>query len=151
MSASTVNSSQTAVWFDDLISTLRLHELQIATGTAEQRIKEFYETMISNNFDEMFRLGKAASQEFFVKKIIFEYLQMLRDKLPPKLAFDFNDSEVLVWAEIEDDNEEQEQLLTQAEAKINSRFHLYGFDMESMIVEKGDKIPIPNHYKIFRS
>ena len=29
----------------------------------------------------------------FVKKIVFEYLQILGNKLPAKLAFDFNDSE----------------------------------------------------------
>lgn len=144
------NKGQKAVWFDDLISTLRLHELQLETGTADPRIRRLYETLASENFDEMFRMNKAASQEYFVKKIIFEYLRILDDKLPSKLAFDFNDSEVLVWAEIDDNSPEQERLLTHAEAKINAVYHPYGFDMETMIVERGDNMPVPNHYQIYK-
>ncbi len=137
-------------WFDNLISTLRVHELKLQTGTADPELKKLYDTFLSDNFDEMFRMNKAASQEYFVKKIIFDYLKIIETKLPSKLAFDFNDSEVLVWAEVENDAEEQERLLAQAEAKINAMYHPYGFDMESMIVEKGDNMPVPNHYKIYK-
>ena len=144
------NKGRKAVWFDDLISTLRLHELQLETDTADPRIRKLYETLVSENFDEMFRMNKAASQEYFVKKIIFEYLRILDEKLPSKLAFDFNDSEVLVWAEIDDNAPEQERLLTHAEAKINAVYHPYGFDMETMIVERGDNVPVPNHYQIYK-
>jgi hypothetical protein len=145
-----VVDEQRAVWFDELISTLRLHELQLDTGTMPAQMKKVYEVMISGNFDEMFRLNKAAAQEFFVKKIIIEYLSIIGDHLPNKLAFDFNDSEVLVWAEITDNDQAMEDLLTKAEAKINAKFHPYGFDMESMIVECGDKLPVPNHYKTYK-
>lgn len=145
-----VGDKERAVWFDDLISTLRLHELQFDTGTLPEGLKKLYAVFISGNLDEMFRWNKAAAQEFFVKKIIIEYLQLLGDRLPNKLAFDFNDSEVLVWAEVADNDHSMESLLTKAEAKINAKFHPYGFDMESMIVECGDKLPVPNHYKTYK-
>lgn len=147
---STVVHTERAVWFDELISTLRVHELQLDTQTIHPDLKKFYDVVISKNFDEMFRLNKAAAQEFFVKKIVVEYLRILGDNLPNKLAFDFNDSEVLVWAEIERDDQKMESLLTQAEAKISALFHPYGFDMESMIVENSDGLPVPNHYKIYK-
>ena len=150
MASTVVQNEKRTLWFDNLISTLRLHEIQLDTETANPQLRKLYDVMISENFDEMFRLNKAAAQEFFVKKIIVEYLQLLGDKLPTKLAFDFNDSEVLVWAEIEDNQEILERSLTLAEAKINAKFHPYGFDMESMIVEKGDGLPVPNHYKIYK-
>ena len=54
---------------------------------------------------------------------------------------------VLVWAEINDDDEQMEDKLILSEAKINAKYHLYGFDMESTIVETSDKLPVPNHYR----
>ena len=89
-------------------------------------------------------------REYFVKKVVVEYLELLGDHLPNRLAFDFNDSEVLVWAEIQNNQEELEKALTLAEAKINAKFHPYGFDMESMIVEENDGLKVPNHYKIYK-
>lgn len=144
-------TSERQQWFDELIATLRTHELQLETNTAPKEIKEFYDVIMGNNWDEMFRLNKAASQQYFVGKIIVDYIKLLDKNLPSKLAFDFNDSEVLVWAEIEDNNDAQEKALARAESKINAQFHPYGFDMESLIVEKGDNLDVPNHYKIFKS
>lgn len=150
MDSTAVQNKKRTAWFDDLISTLRVHEIQLDTETAHPEIKKLYDVIISENFDEMFRLNKVAAQEFFVKKIIVEYLRLLGDTLPTKLAFDYNDSEVLVWAEIMNKQEDLERKLTLAEAKINAKFHPYGFDMESMIVEKSDGLRVPNHYKIYK-
>ncbi len=150
MSSSVIHDDKRAVWFDELISTLRVHEVQLDTDTISPDLKKYYDVLISRNFDEMFRLNKAGSQEFFVKKIIVEYLRILGENKPEKLAFDFNDSEVLVWAQIKDNDHKMESVLNTAEAKINAQFHTYGFDMESMIVENSDNLPIPNHYKTFK-
>lgn len=138
-------------WFDNLIATLKTHELQLETNTAPEEMKQFYSSIMGDNLDEMFKMQKAAAQKYFVGKIIVDFLKLLDKNIPQKLAFDFNDSEVLVWAEIEDNNEAQEKMLTRAESKINASFHPYGFDMETMIVESGDNVPIPNHYKIFKA
>lgn len=144
-------TSSRAAWFDELIATLRTHELQLETNTATKEMKELYDILMKNDFDEMFKLNKATAQKHFVGKIIVEYLKYLDKNLPLKLAFDFNDSEVMVWAEIDDNNLFQENALARAESKINAIFHPYGFDMESMIVEKKDNLPIPNHYKVYKA
>ena len=109
-----------------------------------------YDAIMGNNVDELLKTNKALLQKYFVSKIVVEYLKFLDKNQPLKLAFNYNDSEVLVWAEIEDNNEMQEKFLTRAESKINAKYHPYGFDMETMIVEKSDSLPIPNHYKIFK-
>jgi hypothetical protein len=138
-------------WFDNLIATLKTHELQLETNTATEEMKQFYTAIMGDNLDDMFKMQKAAAQKYFVGKIIVDFLKLLDKNIPQKLAFDFNDSEVLVWAEIENNNEAQEKLISRAESKINALFHPYGFDMETMIVESGDNVPIPNHYKIFKA
>ncbi len=153
MKSTLVNNpvSERAEWFDNLIATLRTHELALETNTASPELVSFYKNLMGNNIDELLKTNKAITQQHFVSKIIVEFLNCLEGILPNKLAFDFNDSEVLVWAEIEDNNVQQENLLSRAESKINAQFHGYGFDMETMIVERGDNLPVPNHYKILKS
>lgn len=148
--SSTPKQSNRAEWFDHLIAALRTHELQLETDTAPDELKKTYDLLMGNDIDEVLKMNKQTIQKHFVGKIIIDFLKLLDKNLPAKLAFDFNDSEVLVWAEIEDNNEEQEKLLTRTESKINAQYHPFGFDMEAMIVEKSDALPIPNHYKVFK-
>ena len=146
-----VQVQERAEWFDNLIAALRTHELQLETNTAPKELVDLYKNLMGNNIDELLKTNKAITQQHFVSKIILEFLRLLDKNIPNKLALDFNDSEVLVWAEIDDNNEAQEKNLARAESKINACFHNYGFDMETMIVAKSDNLPIPNHYKVFKS
>lgn len=139
------------IWFDNFVATLRSHQLQIETDTAPKELKALYEDLFSGNMESILKASKQASQEFFVKRIILDYLKKLEKNLPKKLAFDFNDSEVLVWAEVEDDNAEMERKLIMTEASVNAKYHDYGFAMNSTIVESDDEMPIPNHYKIYQA
>lgn len=138
-------------WFDDLIAALKTHELLLETNTATEEMKQFYEAIMGDNLDELFKMQKTTAQKYFVGKIVFDFLKILDNHVPLKLAFDFNASEVLVWAEVDDNDEMQEKILSRAESKINAIYHPYGFDMETMIVESSDNMPIPNHYKIFKA
>lgn len=136
-------------WFDQLVATLRTHQIQLETETASPELREFYTVVLSGNDDEMGRLNKIAAQKHFVGKIVFDYIKLLGKRQPRKLAFDFNDSEVLVWAEINDDDAEMERFLIMTEAKINAKYHDFGFDMTTMLVEACDNLSVPNHYQVF--
>ncbi len=138
-------------WFDHLIATLKAHQVMLETNTADEGLKQFYNLLVGGNSDQISYHSKALSQKYFISKIIWEYLSLIKDTKPLKLAFDFNDAEVLVWAEVRDDDEEMEKQLYLAEAKINASYHQYGFDMTSMIVEHRDQLTVPNHYKTFIS
>ncbi len=138
-------------WFDNFISTLRSHQIQLETDTAHQELKKFYETIFGGNLDEVIHLGKRGAQKHFVSRIIIDYVKLIANTKPLKLAFDYNDSEVLVWAEINDDDFELEKNLLKAEAHINAKYHSYGFDMETTVVEAGDKLQVPNHYTLYKS
>jgi hypothetical protein len=146
-----LTNTATEAWFDEFVATLRTHELQLQTDTANPQLRKFYEGAFSGNTDQMAHFGKTIAQKHFVSLIIFDFLRSIKEVGTSKLAFDYNDSEVLVWAEVEDDDEKSERALLIAQAKINAKFHPYGFDMETTIVEKGDRLKTPNHYKVFKS
>jgi hypothetical protein len=144
-------SSEVEAWFDSFISTLRSHQLQLETSTASSELKNFYETLFGGNPVDIAQINKSAIQQYFVRRIIFDYLDKIKKLDPIKLAFDFNDSEVMVWVEIEDGNSFVETQLIKIEAYINSMYHQYGFDMETTIVEQSDNHSVPNHYRLYKS
>jgi hypothetical protein len=139
----------TEQWFDELVSTLRTHQLMIETQTIDEDKKNFYDILQGSNTLEVSHLSRTISQRQIIGSILWDYLKIIKDNKPQKLAFDYNDSEVLVWAEIDENNEQLEKQLYLAEAQINAKYHQYGFDMTSMIVENTDNITTPNHYKPF--
>jgi len=138
-------------WFDSLIATLRTHQIQLETQTAQSDLKKFYETVFAGNADELAHMGKTSAQKHFVPRIILDYLKLTANQPPLKLAFDYNDSEVLVWAEIDNNNESLEKELLKAEASVNAKYHQFGFDMETTIVEAGDGLEVPNHYTVYKA
>jgi hypothetical protein len=144
-------TSKTEAWFDNLVATLRSHEVQLETGVATNETKKFYETVFGGNADEIVHLGKSLAQKHFVARIIVDFLGMIKNLSALKMAFDFNDSEVLVWAEIKENDEVTERALLVAQAHINAKYHPFGFDMETTIVEEEDALTIPNHYKIYKA
>jgi len=139
----------TEQWFDELVATLRTHQMMIETQIADQDTKKVYDTLMGCNALDVAHLSRDLSQRQIIGSILWDYLKTIKDNKPQKLAFDYNDSEVLVWAQIDENDEHLEKQLYLAEALVNAKYHQYGFDMTSMIVENCDGITIPNHYKPF--
>ena len=137
-------------WFDEFIAMIKTHELQLETNTATEDIKKFYDIITNGSDNQLAELNKETANQHFIKKIIVSYLNEIQQKKPLKLAFDLDDSEVLVWAEIENDDDEIENFLLLAEANVNADFHRYEYDLTSTIVEKRDGLSIPNHYSTFK-
>ncbi len=140
-----------STWFDEFIATIRTHQLQLETNTASEGLKQVYDIAINGTDNQLAELSKMSANQHFIKKIIVDYLQEINDNMPLKLAFDLDDSEVLVWAEIPDDNGEMEDFLLLAEASVNAKYHKFGYDLTSTIVEKRDYLSIPNHYSLVKS
>jgi hypothetical protein len=138
-------------WFDEFIAIIRTHQLQLDTNTAPEGLKHMYDVFISGSDTQLAEISKMNANQHFIKKIIVSYLKEVENNMPIKLAFDLDDSEVLVWAEIQDDKDEMEDFLLLAEATVNAKYHKYGYDLTSTIVERRDNLTIPNHYSLVKS
>jgi hypothetical protein len=84
-----------------------------------------------------------------IKSLVLDYLTRLKtlDRHPEKLALGLSDSKIMIWAEIEDDDEELEDQLLILEAKMNAIYNENGFYVNSTILEKSDRLPVPSHYQ----
>ena len=98
-------------------------------------------------FDEM--VSKKTSSAFFIKNLNDSYFIELGERRarPNRVALELSNSNVLVWAEIENDDELTEDALILSAAKVNYAFSTFGFHISSTIVEVGDKLNVPKHYK----
>jgi hypothetical protein len=148
MQAQIKKESNLKKWFDDLVSTIRKDQLLIETGTASKEVRTMYEFLSKADQDELHENIRTTNSHYFIKKLVLDYIHevKLRGKNPEKLALQLSESRILVWAEIKDDDEETEDALLLAEAKINSKYNHVGFNISSTILEKSDNFKIPEQF-----
>lgn len=136
-------------WFVQLIDHLKVDHFMLQTNTASNEKTELYYALMQNDGDKVFSNLRRDSSQFFIKALVFDYLNELKEanKNPLKLALGISDSKILVWAEIQDADDEMEDLLLITEAKVNGKYHDKGFYINSTIIEASDNMPIPPHYQ----
>jgi hypothetical protein len=137
-------------WFNDIVAKLREHQVQLRDKTLSKDIELFYNTFLVGNQNEIASLNKKLSQQHFVYQIITKYVSLIGEIMPEQLAFSFNDSEILVWAELKNDDWNSEKALIMSAAAINSEYHRLGYDITTTFVEERDGLDIPQHYQPFK-
>ena len=135
--------------FDNFMNHLRVDRMSLETNIATTEKQDFYQRVATANDTDLALTSRIQSSRHFLSRLILEYIAELKQRLvePRQLAMDFSDASVLVWAEIEDDDELMEDQLRLAQAKINAHYSQYGFYLSSTIVETSDCMGIPSHYQ----
>jgi hypothetical protein len=136
-------------WFNGIVNYLREHQVKMKDGTIDKELKLFYNTFMAGTGNEIAHQGKKLSQAYFVGNIMSRYVATIQQHLPEQMALAFHDSEILVWAEVKDDDWETEKALILAAAEVNAEYHKYGYDITTTFVETSDGLDIPNHYQPF--
>ena len=136
-------------WFENLVAGIRKDHLMLETNTAPENTTNLYNTLMNGTQTELFATTRGASSKYFIQTLLNDYFAELKKykRSPLKMALDLSDAKVLVWAEIEDNDEETENTLILSEAKANAKYAAYGFYITSTIVDKTDNLAIPNHYQ----
>jgi hypothetical protein len=138
-------------WFEDLVAIIRADQLQIESNIASPQKAEFYNNLILGQMDKAMYMSRNMSTMHFIGKLLNDYVDIIKKSLPEsnyKIAVDLSDAKVLVWAQIEDNNENQEDVILLTEARINAKYSDHGFYVSSTITELSDNLTIPNHYKV---
>lgn len=142
--------TQRNTWFDQLINTIEVHELQLETNTASAEVTSLYNAVMNDNVEELADMSRKNSLKFFVGTMVRDYVNEIKNFTYKKLAFYIDNSKLMVWVEINDDDFESEKQFILAEAKVNTKYHSKGYDINSTIVENSDFIPVPNHYTLLK-
>lgn len=149
----TQQSNKQDQWFETMINSIKVDQLQIQTNTASEEKTRIYTNFIEGKHSEMFSDMRNISSQFFIEELVKEYISELtrRNVSTTQLAFELSDAKVLVWVEINDFDEDSEDGLILSEAKTNARFSSFGFHISSTIIEKGDNLLIPPHYSSIKN
>lgn len=136
-------------WFSQFIDHLKADHFLLSEGVANRQTSNFYNDLIFGDKTAVVANLRKSSTLYFIENIIKDYLKELNlfTQKPRKLALALSDSKILVWAEIEDEDEQTEDALLIAEAKVNGLYYQHGFYLSSTIIEKSDNLQIPQHYQ----
>lgn len=132
--------------------TIRQNKERLEAGnTTDEELRDWFKSLM----EELYMQMDSVSQEFFIKPfiqttIVMDYfcrLESIKRNIL-RLAMHSAADKIYVWAEINDKDEKTEYELMAIEATINSIFseasHMI---LETMIVEKGEGLRMPAHYK----
>jgi hypothetical protein len=137
------------MWFETTIQELRDDYQAIKLGTAPKEKEDFYNKLINiDNDDELSNELKERISVKFLKKALQAYgTQITSSKHRPlQIALNHSDNKLLVFAIIEDGDEDTENMLLAVAAEINYKFERYGIRVSTMIIEESDNYPVPKHY-----
>lgn len=148
-----LSNEQVSQWFEQYISHIRVDQLQMEMGVANSEKTELYKNAIEGNYEEVFKKIRSETSQMLIQKVVNFFLVELfnRQARPEKIAFSLTPATIIVWAEINDDDEKAEDAILLAEAKVNAYARQFDFSVDTMIVEKSDAIPVPSHYISIRT
>lgn len=135
-------------WFKNLISGIKTDQLKFQSIIEDENTKALYQHVIAADDGTIFQNIRREATQVLIKNIVLKFLQEVleQDALPGTLAFALTPAAILVWAEIEDDNELLEDCILQAEEKTNAYANQFDLTIETLVVEKSDLLRVPDHY-----
>jgi hypothetical protein len=143
------SNNEIDIWFTEIVGDIKADHFMLTEGVAPKEKKDFYFDIISGNDEAVWMKMRQTTSLVQIAKLLKDYMDELKKGglMPLKLLVALSDSKILVWSEINDDDENTEDALLIAEARINGKYHHKGFYLTSTIVEKSDNITPPPHYQ----
>lgn len=143
------NSNDTEKWFDNLVATIRAHQVQIESGIADDAIKNFYAAFINRDMDKIHESARETSTRYLISKMLFTFFENLKnpESMPLELALQLSGNGINVWAVVNDDDAKTERNIILSAAKTNADFINVGLRIDTTILEKSDNFPIPNQFQ----
>jgi hypothetical protein len=134
-------------WFENLIAGINVDQLNLQTGNDES-VKALYQHAIVGNYGDVFKSIRKDAMQVLIKNVVLKFLHEVieRNALPDTLAFSLTPATILVWAEIDDADEEREDNLLMAETTINVYASQFNLSIDTLVVEKSDLLSVPDHY-----
>lgn len=135
-------------WFNELIDNLKSDKFLLQEDFASNETKNLYKDLMNSDIEPLMRRSSDTSKMYFIERLTKDYLNEFKKSEInyKKLALDIGNSKVLTWIELADDDEDSEDKLIMAEAKINAKYYHNGFHISTTIVEERDNIDVPEHY-----
>jgi hypothetical protein len=136
-------------WFDMIAFEIHLDKTTHEQGIMDEKLKTLYTDLANGDVETMLAHSQDVANNYYRKKITLDFLNDINfDNCNlTKLAINYNQNSILVWSEIKDDDDKAEDCLIMLQAKINAKYGERGYRLSNTIVEEGENIPLPTHYR----
>lgn len=143
------NSTDIAKWFDSFVASIRVEELQLVSGIANKEKHEFWKPFLENNSLEIGSRSRENGSRLIIPELVSDYLFGIKERKVDlnSLSLQLSDSKILVWAVVNDDDEQAMDQLFLQEAVVNAKYGDYGFHISTTIVEKTDNCATPSQFQ----
>jgi hypothetical protein len=148
VSTLTEKSADISKWFDELVSSIRVEEMQIVTGIAPKEKQDFWKPFLENNMLEIARKNRESSGMLIIPDLLANYFAGIKTRNIDlkSLSFQLSDSKILVWSVVKDDDEATMDQLFLLEAEINAKYGNFGFHVSTTILEESDNCTVPPQF-----
>lgn len=138
-------------WFDHFVASIRSEEIQLVSGIASQEKNDFWKPIFENNHFEIAKRNRETASMLLIPKLFTDYVNGIKSRSVNliSLSFQLSDSIILVWAVVNDDDEQSMDSLFLQEAEVNAKYSDHGFHISTTIMEKSDNCLIPSHFQKF--
>lgn len=136
--------------FIDLIRfILNVDKESFQKGVLHPEQELLYTKLAEGDIEHILQANKEMYNKLVFKKLIEEYFSKFKSiEKPLNLAVDFNNSNMLLWAEINDNDDELENQLILLQAEINAQYAPKGVNVKTTIIENSDNLSVPPHYTL---
>jgi hypothetical protein len=137
-------------FFDRILNHLVTDKMMHDVSSLPIETHNFYNDLANGNIENALEQSKDAYLMHIYSKLVDEYFSKLSipENKPNQLGVCLSHSNMLIWAEISDDDEVLEDKLIMLQAEINHKYGKKGLFVKTTIVEESDKFKIPPHYSI---
>lgn len=142
-------------WFSQFIDSINTRiatdKVNLERGDASKETVDFYKSLIEGDYMKTMSVTRNNLSNSIIREMVLYYLKLLNEKgiSLSKLAIDISTYKVLVWAEIKANDENSEMGLIRIESIVNGKYgNDTGINIDSIIVEDCDMLPVPAHYNL---
>jgi hypothetical protein len=143
------NTNNISSWFDNFVASIRADELLLETGLADEDKRSFWKAVIEDDMMEIGIRSREVGSKLIITKLLSNYITGINKRGIDlcSLSLQLSNSSILVWAIVNDDDDNSMDQLFLQEAETNAMFSDHGFHISTTIMEKSDNYSVPNQFQ----
>ncbi len=132
-----------------LLHHLRVDSELMGNNIASPETHDLWTRLATQSQSEMMGMMGSKADEFFSGRAVYALIKEFGANRPNKLAFGIAGRNILVWAEVADDDIDAMRKIVRAIRKANATNSESDIELVPEIVEESEHFEVPPHFVVF--
>ena len=138
-------------WFDEMVATLRSHELQLETGLASKELAKFYETLRGGSELQLAQLAIEQGERVVVLNLILSVLNALSEFEIKEVWLNLSQKTLNVWVKTDVKDRAVYRSIINAIAKVNAAIEEIDYFIDVFVIQNRTIAPPKNYFLVFEN